>query len=203
MTTSPQDENAFKAGAHCPDLTVEEQLAAERDKTRQLEAECQRLAALAEGRFKDIRLLEAGPRDGSGFGFDYTGGPISYIAEYLAQMLGYRDGEPSNYAEIEVSHTEFGTLTLTLQRRSGLTPHQKAQAAVERAHELALDLAAAKTRIAELEGLKVVIEGAPIALEQARYMMRDYAAKGGAPGRMPEILAGIADALRDWEQACA
>ncbi|WP_046867135.1 hypothetical protein [Microvirga massiliensis] len=177
-------------------LDLEGQLAAERKKSRRLEQECQRLRALAEERFHDVRLLRAGPHDG-GFVFDFTGSPVSYIAEYLAEVLGCRDGAPSNYAEMEVQQRELGAMTLTLQRRSGLTPHQKAEAAIKQAEEAAAEAAVAKARVRELEAQIPIIDGAPLALDQARYMLRDYAAKGGAPGRMPDILQEIANALRN------
>ena len=35
-----------------------------------------------------------------------------------------------------------------------------------------------------------------VTLDQASYMLRDYRAKGGAPGRMPQILRSLADAAR-------
>ncbi len=80
--------------------------------------------AIAEDKLADTRLVGAGGR-GEGFGFDMTGGPIPYIAEYLFQFIGAREEKgPSNYAEIEVQHNTFGAMTLTLQRRSGQTPHQ-------------------------------------------------------------------------------
>jgi hypothetical protein len=95
-----------------------------RAKAAELEKERERLAAIVEERFKDTRLVSAGGR-GEGFGFDLTGGPIPYIAEYLAQFMGHREDRPTaNYSEIEVQHNELGPLTLTMQRRSGKTPHQ-------------------------------------------------------------------------------
>jgi hypothetical protein len=139
--------------------------------------------------------LRAGPRDGD-FAFDFTGSPISYVAEYLAQVLGCRDDAPSNYAEMEVQHRELGAMTLTLQRRSGLTPHQKAEAAIKQAEEAAAEAAIAKARVSELEAQIPIIDGAPLILEQARYMIKDYRMKGGAPGRMEKFLDGIATVLR-------
>jgi formylmethanofuran dehydrogenase subunit E len=97
-------------------------LTADRDKFR----------AIAQDTLSDTRLVNAGGR-GEGFGFDLKGGPIPYITEYLFQFIGARDeAGPSNYAEIEVQHKEFGAMTLTLQRRSGSTPHQLRQEAETR-----------------------------------------------------------------------
>lgn len=49
-------------------------------------------------------------------------------------MAGKDKGEnSSNYAEIAVEHPKLGDLTMTLQRKNGMTPHQlrlKAEAEV-------------------------------------------------------------------------
>lgn len=97
-----------------------------------LQRDVTKFQAIAEDKLGETRLLNAGPRTpGEGFGFDFSGGPIPYIAEYLFQFIGARDDDKpmSNYAEIEVRHREFGAMTLTLQRHSGQTPHQLRQAA--------------------------------------------------------------------------
>lgn len=100
--------------------------------------------AIAEDKLADTRLVSAGGR-GEGFGFDLTGGPIPYIAEYLFQFIGARDEKgPSNYAEIEVNHNTFGAMTLTLQRHSGQTPHHLRIAAEARA-------IASEAKVAELQ----------------------------------------------------
>jgi len=110
---------------------------------RLMTADRDKFRAIAEDRLADTRLVSAGPQ-GSGFAFDFRGGPIPYITEYLFQMLGARTEEPmSNYAEIEVFHNEFGPMTLTLQRRTGKTPHQLRQEAEERARIAEEKLAAA------------------------------------------------------------
>jgi hypothetical protein len=111
-----------------------------------LERDVTKFQAIAEDKLADTRLVNAGGRLEGGFGFDFTGGPIPYIAEYLFQFIGARDDDKpmSNYAEIEVRHNEFGRMTLTLQRHTGQTPHQLRTAAESRA-------TAAEGRVALLE----------------------------------------------------
>lgn len=123
ITTPDLRERARTAEAQVQRLTEEnEALRGDRDK----------FMAIAEDKLADTRLVNAGAR-GEGFGFDFSGGPIPYITEYLFQFIGAREPDgPSNYAEIEVQHNEFGAMTLTLQRRSGKTPHQLRQAAEAR-----------------------------------------------------------------------
>lgn len=100
---------------------------------RLVTADRDKFQAIAQGTLADTRLVGAGGR-GEGFGFDLTGGPIPYITEYLVQFMGCRDeAGPSNYAEIEVNHSEFGAMTLTIQRRAGKTPHQLRREAESRA----------------------------------------------------------------------
>lgn len=57
--------------------------------------------------------------------FTFSAPIVRLMTEYLAQMLIVTGAEtPSNYTETEVFHDKLGALTLTLQRRSGKTPHQ-------------------------------------------------------------------------------
>jgi len=111
----------------------------------------ERLAAIAEGRLGDARLLKAGPDGQGGFSFDLSGGPVQFIAEYLAQFLGKgEEGGLRNYAEIEVHHGEIGPMTLTLQRRAGKTPHQFRQEAEDREATLQARLDAIEALLADL-----------------------------------------------------
>lgn len=112
------------------------------EELRLMTADRDKFMAIAQDKLADTRLVSAGGR-GGGFGFDFAGGPIPYITEYLVQFLGCRDGStPSNYAEIEVNHSEFGALTLTLQKRAGKTPHQFRVEAEARAADAEAKLAA-------------------------------------------------------------
>ena len=128
-------------------------LIAERDA---LKRHCENLAAMVEDRMKDTRLVSAGGR-GEGFGFDLMGGPIPYIAEYLVQFMGLRDGAATNYSEMEVQHNEFGALTLTIQRRSGKTPHQLRKEAEDRLTASEAEAADLRRRLEEArEALRVI-----------------------------------------------
>ena len=131
-------------------------LIAERDA---LKRHCENLAAMVEDRMKDTRLVSAGGR-GEGFGFDLMGGPIPYIAEYLVQFMGLRDGAATNYSEMEVQHNEFGALTLTIQRRSGKTPHQLRKEAEDRLTASEAEAADLRRRLEEArEALRVIATG--------------------------------------------
>lgn len=122
------------------------------DALRIMEADRDKFRAIAEDTLADTRLVNAGGH-GEGFGFDFTGGPIPYITEYLFQFIGAREeGGPSNYAEIEVQHKEFGAMTLTLQRRSGKTPHQLRREAEERAEAAEAELASLRGTPSQLTG---------------------------------------------------
>lgn len=77
-------------------------------------------------------LRHMGPMPGGGFGMELEGGPIPAIAEYLANMLGMRTDEPSNYVEMHVNRADLGAMTLTLQRCSGRSPHQLRKDAEDR-----------------------------------------------------------------------
>ncbi|WP_455987547.1 hypothetical protein [Methylorubrum extorquens] len=101
-----------------------------------LERELIRQNAIISDKVSETRLVHMGPR-GDGFYIELQDGPVPYLCEYLAQMLGHGSDEPlSNYVEIEVQHHDLGPMTLTLQRRSGLTPHQIAVAAAKEAKQL-------------------------------------------------------------------
>lgn len=97
----------------------------------ELRAERDRLNALLEGRFTDLRLARF--ENGE---LDLRSGLVPVLTEHLAQMLqGDPDApraEPANYIEMTVQHREMGRLTLTLQRASGKTPHQLRREAEDR-----------------------------------------------------------------------
>lgn len=61
--------------------------------------------------------------------FTFKAPIIPLMAEYLAQMLTASGGEPANYTETAFYHTALGELTLSLQRKSGKTPHELRMAA--------------------------------------------------------------------------
>lgn len=88
-------------------------------------------AALIEERFSDMRL--AGFEDGV---FTFTSPLVPLIAEAMAQILMPEGtSEPANYTETAVTHDRLGDLTLTLQRKSGKTPHEFRQEAETRADQ--------------------------------------------------------------------
>ena len=92
-----------------------------------LRSENERLQAMVDGDFKkatEIRLREAGPGPDGSFHFDLQATIVPLIVEELAQTFKRMGGE--NYVSIEVNHDELGPLMLTLQRRLGETPAQKA-----------------------------------------------------------------------------
>ena len=101
------------------------------ERAAELEAVIAEQAALIEGRFSDMRL--AGFENGV---FTFTSPIIPLIAEAMAQAL-QPDPEtgPANYTETAVAHRELGDLTLTLQRKSGKTPHELRRAAETRADQ--------------------------------------------------------------------
>jgi hypothetical protein len=97
----------------------------------ELEQEVDRLRALLEQRYEDVRLVEM--RGGE---MILEGGPVGYFAAYMAEMLEPRDNQGksyANYVEMKLSHDQAGPLCLTLQRSLGQTPHQlRREAEVER-----------------------------------------------------------------------
>ena len=88
----------------------------------ELKDEVMRLHAIAMADFENIRLVEMHMVDGK-LTMNLSGGPIQYMAEYMAEVLGHPE-EPHNYAEIMFTHHTVGPLVLTLQRQNGKTPHQ-------------------------------------------------------------------------------
>lgn len=103
-----------------PDLRVSE-----------LEAMIASQAALIEERYADMNLV--GFEDGV---FTFMSPIIPLIAEAMAQTLRPdRASGPANYTEISITHEELGPLTLTLQRKTGKTPHQMRLAAETRADQ--------------------------------------------------------------------
>jgi hypothetical protein len=83
----------------------------------ELLTECRRLRALVDGRFKDARLLRAGP-DGKGcFVLDIQSGLSGVMAENMIRILE-GEGAP-NYVEVEAGHPDIGPLTFTIAKRWG------------------------------------------------------------------------------------
>lgn len=95
-------------------------LAKERDDLR---AKLEETQALLEGRFSDVRLVEF--RDGA---FVFRGEMMACLIEGLAQMLS--GPKAPNFVTMNGHHPEFGAISITVQRTSGLTPSDKI-AAVE------------------------------------------------------------------------
>jgi hypothetical protein len=88
-------------------------------------------AALIEERFSDMRL--AGYENGV---FTFMSPIVPLIAEAMAQTLRPEpEGPAANYTETAITHAELGELTLTLQRRTGATPHELRLAAETRAEQ--------------------------------------------------------------------
>jgi hypothetical protein len=99
--------------------------------------EIARLRALLDGRFKDARLLRAGPDGKGAFVFDIQTGLSGVIAEHI---LGILQGESApNFVEVEADHPEAGPLTFSIAKRLGKSA--------------ARQLAEAKLEVARLEGL--------------------------------------------------
>lgn len=108
-----------------------EALAADRDaqKARADAAERERdelatkLEAITSGDWSKARLVRF--ENGQ---FDFTGGPVAFIAEYLAQLMESGD-EYYNNMEVRVDHPKAGPMVLTLQRVLGKTPTEQRKAA--------------------------------------------------------------------------
>lgn len=144
-------------------------------------------AALIEGRFSDMRL--AGFKDGV---FTFTSPLVPLIAEAMAQMLMPEGAsEPANYTETAVTHDRLGDLTLTLQRKSGKTPHEFRQEAETRADQ------AERRERGLLESNKRE-RSALVQLVSVRDRLREAARRAQAdPDRALEILdAAVRDAGR-------
>ncbi|MEP3668954.1 hypothetical protein [Roseibium sp.] len=91
-----------------------------KDEVAELKAENERLTALLEARYKDVRLVEF--VNGQ---LVLEGSIIAHMAEYMAQMLeGYDDGPVANYTETRLTHPRMGELILTMQRLTGKSPHE-------------------------------------------------------------------------------
>lgn len=100
-----------------------------------LVTEIERLKALMDGRFRDARLLSAGPDGKGAFVLDIQTGLSGIMAENMMAIL-QGEGAP-NFVEVEANHPEAGLLTFSVARRFG--------------RSAAAQLAEAKVRIAELE----------------------------------------------------
>lgn len=97
--------------------------------------EIARLWALIEERWKDARLMHAGPNGRGAFEFAITTGLAGLMADHLLAIMEAEGGQ--NFVQMEVTHPEAGPLTFTIEKRFGRSP--------------AAQLAEAKARIAELE----------------------------------------------------
>lgn len=135
-------------------------------------------AAMLEERFSDMRL--AGFENGA---FTFQSPIIPLIAEAMAQTLRPDpESGPANYTETAITHNELGELTMTLQRKSGKTPHQLRKEAETRAEQ------AERRERALLEGNQRE-RSAVVELASLRHRLRDAARRAGAdPDRATEIL---------------
>jgi hypothetical protein len=138
-------------------------------------------AATLEGRFSDIRL--AGFENGA---FTFQSPIIPLIAEAMAQTLRPDpDSDPANYAETAITHSELGELTLTLQRKSGKTPHQLRKEAETRADQ-------AERRERALLESNQRERSAAVELASLRHRLRDAAWRAQAdPDRASEIFEEV------------
>lgn len=138
-------------------------------------AEIERLTALVEGRFKDVRLIEFSKGE-----LVLKGTLFEHIAEFMAQMLqmGRDDGTAANYTESILHHPELGRLTLTLQRQSGQTPHElRRQAEAERDQAKAeVQAACARIEGLEMDFIRQAVDIAETAAPHSREAIRDLTA---------------------------
>jgi hypothetical protein len=141
-------------------------------------------AALLEERFSALDLV--GFENGT---LTLRGPLIPLIAEAMAQMLRpHGSSEPANYTETSLCHEELGPLTLTLQRKSGKTPHELRVFAETRADQ-------AERRERALLDSNQSERSALDQLSSLKSRMRDAARRTEAePDRALEILAA---AVRD------
>lgn len=102
--------------------------------------------ALRTGDWSQLRLV----RFANGQ-FDFSAGPVQYIAEYFAQMFESGDGKYFNNMEIEFDHAKAGPMVLSAQRREGKTPVQQRKEAEAEAKALRARVEALE---AENEGLR-------------------------------------------------
>lgn len=110
-----------------PDLRVSELEAT----VLAMEAVIASQAALIEERYSDMHLV--GFEDGV---FTFKSPIIPLIAEAMAQTLRPdRASGPANYTETAITHAELGPMTLTLQRKTGKTPHELRREAETRADQ--------------------------------------------------------------------
>lgn len=96
--------------------------------------EIDRLLALLEGRWKDARLMNAGPDGKGAFVMSVKTELAGYIADHLLGIM-QAEGGP-NFVQLEADHPEVGPLTFSIERRYGRCP--------------AVQLAEAKAEIARL-----------------------------------------------------
>ena len=90
-----------------------EQLERERDEQEA------KIDALTSGDWSKARLVRF--ENGQ---FDFSGGPVAFIAEYLAQCMEAAGGYHNNM-EVKVDHPKAGPMFVTLQRIHGKTPAQQ------------------------------------------------------------------------------
>jgi len=141
-------------------------------------------AAVLEERFSALDLVAF--ENGT---LTLRGPLIPLIAEAMAQMLRpHGCSEPANYTETSMCHEELGDLTLTLQRKSGKTPHELRAIAETRADQ-------AERRERALLDSNQSERSALDQLSSLKSRLRDAARRAEAePDRAQEILAA---AVRD------
>jgi hypothetical protein len=98
-------------------------LAKAEDRIEQLERERDeqeaKIDALTSGDWSKARLVRF--ENGQ---FDFSGGPVAFIAEYLTQCMEAAGGYHNNM-EVRVDHPKAGPMFVTLQRIHGKTPAQQ------------------------------------------------------------------------------
>lgn len=125
------------------------------DRAIAAEAEVERLSAVLIGEFDNVRLVRF--ENGQ---FDFSGGPVRYIAEYFAQMFESGEGEYFNHMEISFSHPKAGPMVLSVQRRNGMTPNEQRKAAQAEAAQLRALLDDARAAMAPLQDMEAWTENA-------------------------------------------
>ena len=133
-----------------------------------------RIVAMESGDWSEVKLVRF--ENGQ---MDISAGPISAIAEYLAQMMQDGEGKYFNYMEVAIDHKTAGPMTLSLQRKNGKTPNQLRKEANARADRAEAALAAQ-------------IEADADAADRISNMHGKYAETGIDPQRSRDIAMQIA-----------
>jgi|GEM_PF-2280624 len=127
--------------------------------------ETERIAGKSLGEFLagEVHLNKAEPKQDGSFGFTFSGFAIQMMAECFADQ--FKSSGAINYLELLFEHADIGEMTVTMQRKDGLTPAQKLAAAEKCIEELEKSrlgteesLIAAVDNIAELEARQLCVK---------------------------------------------